>query len=118
MHELAVSLALIDEAERVARAHGAQRIAHLRVLVGPLSGVDGEQLARAYVIARAGTTLTAEATLEWAAAPVHVCCEQCGATSEVSVQRLLCTDCGSWRTRVVSGAELTLQSVELIDARH
>jgi len=117
MHELAVSLALIEEAERVAREHGAQRIAHLRVLIGPLSGVDGEQLARAYAIARAGS-LSAEATLEWTAAAVRVCCEHCGAMSEVAAQRLLCTACGSWRTRVVSGAELTLQSVELIDARH
>lgn len=117
MHELAVSLALIEEAERVAREHGAQHIAHLRVLVGPLSGVDGEQLARAYAVARAGT-LTAEATLEWTAAPVLVRCEQCGATSEVIAQRLLCGSCGDWRTRIVSGAELTLQSVELLDARH
>jgi hydrogenase nickel incorporation protein HypA/HybF len=117
MHELAVSLALIDEAERVAREHGARRIAHLRVLVGPLSGVDGEQLARAYTVARAGT-LSSEATLEWSAAPVRVCCERCGATSEAIAQRLLCGACGSWRTRVVSGDELTLQSVELVDARH
>ncbi|HVN46824.1 MAG TPA: hydrogenase maturation nickel metallochaperone HypA [Steroidobacteraceae bacterium] len=117
MHELAISLALIDEAERVARQHGARAVAHLRVVVGPLSGVDGEQLARAYSIARAGR-LTAEATLEWSAAPVRVCCEQCGATTDAAAQRLLCADCGSWRTRVVSGADLTLQSIELIDARH
>ena len=117
MHELAVSLALIEEAERVARQYGGRRIVHLRVLVGPLSGVDGEQLARAYTIARAGR-LTAEATLEWTAAPVRVCCEHCGATTEAAAQRLLCADCGSWRTRVVSGDDLTLQSIELIDARH
>jgi hydrogenase nickel incorporation protein HypA/HybF len=117
MHELAISLALIDEAERVARAHGAQRIAHLRVLIGPLSGVDGELLARSYALARAGT-LTAEATLEWSAAPISVCCEECGATSEVNVQRLLCRACGSWHTQLLSGTELTLQSVELIDATH
>jgi len=117
MHELAVSLALIEEAERVARAHGAQRIARLRVLVGPLSGVDGELLARSYAVARAGT-LTAQAALEWSAAPISVCCEQCGQTTEASAQRLLCGLCGSWHTRVVTGTELTLQSVELLDARH
>ena len=32
MHELAVSLALIEEAERVARQYGGRRIVHLRVL--------------------------------------------------------------------------------------
>ena len=117
MHELSVSLALIEEAERLAREHGARSVAHLRVRVGPLSGVDGEQLARAYQIARAGR-LTAEATLEWSAAPVRVCCEQCGATTEAAAQRLLCADCGSWRTRVVSGADLTLESIELIHLPH
>lgn len=117
MHELSVSLALIAEAERVAHEHGARRIARLRILIGPLSGVDGEQLARSYAVARAGT-LTAEATLEWTAAPVSVRCEQCGTTSEVSPHRLLCRVCGSWQTRIVSGTELTLQSVELLDAAH
>ena len=117
MHELAVSLALIEQAERVARDHGARRIARLRVLIGPLSGVDGDQLARSYEIARAGT-LTAEATLDWFASPVSVRCERCGTTTEVPVQRLLCGSCGSWQTRVVSGTELTLQSVELVDAVH
>jgi len=118
MHELAVSLALIDEAERVAREHGAKGIAHLRVLIGPLSGVDGELLARAYTVARVGSTLTAEATLEWIPSVIAVCCEQCGTTSEVAVQRLLCGVCGSWQTHVVSGTELTLQSVELVGATH
>jgi len=116
VHELAISLALIAEAERVAREHGARRIARLRVLIGPLSGVDGEQLARSYTIARAGT-LTAEATLEWSASAVRVRCEQCATTSEVPTQRLLCGACGSWQTHVVSGTELTLQSVEL-DTAH
>ena len=117
MHELAVSLALIAEAERVAREHGARRIAHLRVLIGPLSGVDGEQLARAYTIARAGT-LTAEATLEWVVSPICVRCERCGTTSEAAAQRLLCGACGHWQTQILSGTELTLQSVELLDATH
>ena len=117
MHELAVSLALIDQAERVARAHGARRIARLHVLIGPLSGVDGELLARSYTVARAGT-LTAEASLEWTPAAISVCCEECGTTSEAAMQRLLCGGCGSWRTRVVTGDELTLQSVELVDATH
>ena len=117
MHELAISLALIEEAERVARAHGARRVAHLRLLIGPLSGVDGELLARSYALARAGT-LTAEATLEWSAAPIAVRCEECGATSQATASRLLCRVCGGWRTRLVSGAELTLQSVELIDTTH
>jgi hydrogenase nickel incorporation protein HypA/HybF len=117
MHELAVSLALIDHAERIAREHGARRIARLRVLVGPLSGIEGELLARSYGIARAGT-LTSEAILEWTPSAISVCCQECGATSAATMQRLLCGSCGSWRTHLVTGDELTLQSVELVDATH
>jgi len=114
MHELAVSLAVIEAAERVAREHGARRIARLRVLVGPLSGVDGDQLVRSYSVASAGTLMEG-APLEWTAAPIAVRCDLCGETGEASVQRLLCGTCGSWRTRLVSGDELTLQTVELVD---
>jgi hydrogenase nickel incorporation protein HypA/HybF len=44
---------------------------------------------------------------------VRVRCEQCGAESEASPNRLLCGACGDYHTRLLSGDELLLVSVEL-----
>ena len=42
-------------------------------------------------------------------------CSQCGAESPASPNRLLCGECGDYRTRLVSGDEMVLQSLELDD---
>jgi hydrogenase nickel incorporation protein HypA/HybF len=38
---------------------------------------------------------------------------ECGAESEVESNRLVCSVCGQWRTKVLTGEELLLMSVEL-----
>ncbi len=54
----------------------------------------------------------AELTLE--PQPVRVRCEDCGAESEAAPNRLLCGACGGYHTRLTSGDELLLASVELL----
>ena len=44
---------------------------------------------------------------------IRVTCLSCGAESEASANRLLCAACGDYRTRLVSGDEMLLMSVEL-----
>lgn len=112
MHELAVCQALLTEVERVAReAAGAGPLARILVRIGPLSGVEPRLLERAFGVARAGT-LAADATLCIEDASVRVECLECHRQSDASANRLLCAHCGHWRTRVVSGDELTLQRLE------
>ena len=113
MHELALCQALIAEVEAVARRHRADGVASVRLLVGPLSGVEPALLQSAFPLAVAGTAVEG-AVLSIARSVVHVTCERCGAQSEALPNRLVCAACGDWHTRVVSGDELTLASVELI----
>jgi hydrogenase nickel incorporation protein HypA/HybF len=40
-------------------------------------------------------------------------CETCGAESVALPNRLVCGACGDWHTRLVSGDEMLLASVEL-----
>jgi len=113
MHELSLCQALITQVETLAREHRARGVAGVRLLLGPLSGAEPALLHSAFPIAAAGTLLDG-ATLSIDTAPVRVSCESCGAQSEATPNRLLCGACGDWRTRIVSGDELTLASVELI----
>ena len=112
MHELSIAQALVEQVDAVIRAHHATRASLIRVRVGPLAGVVPELLAHAFPLAAAGSRM-AHAELALVAAPIRVLCERCGAESEAAMNRLLCAECGDWHTRIVSGDELLLESVEL-----
>lgn len=112
MHELAVAQALVEQVESVIRQHHARSASLIRVRIGPLSGVVSELLGNAFPLAAAGTRME-HAVLDLVAAPITVRCETCGAQTEAAMNRLVCGACGDWHTRIVSGDELLLESVEL-----
>jgi hydrogenase nickel incorporation protein HypA/HybF len=112
MHELAICRALVDQVEAIAAEQHAARVVTIVVRVGPLSGVEGGLLERAYPMASAGS-IAAEATLVLEQQPITVRCSACGHESTAAPNRLLCGHCGDWRTQVVSGDELLLATVEL-----
>ncbi|HHH43197.1 MAG TPA: hydrogenase maturation nickel metallochaperone HypA [Gammaproteobacteria bacterium] len=112
MHELSVCIALMQQVERIAQEHDAGRVERIVLQVGPLSGVEAPLLEHAWPLAAAGTLAeAAELVIENAAVKVE--CTQCGAVSEVAPNRLLCASCGDFRTRLVSGDEMLLASLEL-----
>ncbi len=116
MHELSVCLALIEQVERIARERTARTVSRIVVQLGPLSGVEPSLLRHAYPLAAAGT-VAEHAELEIEAAEIVVQCSACGARSAATANRLLCSTCGGFRTRIVSGDEMILQRVELASAQ-
>jgi len=112
MHELSVCQGLMKQVQQVAAENNASSVESIRVQVGGLSGVEPSLLAHAFEIARAGT-IASEAELEIEEAPIVVKCQECGASSAVSANRLVCEYCGEWRVTVTSGEELYLMSVEI-----
>ena len=110
MHELAICQALIGQVNDVAREQAARSVSDIYVTVGPLSGVERPLMENAFPIAAAGTVASA-AKLHLEATPITVRCEQCGAETEVAMNRLVCGACGDWRTTLLSGDELILQRV-------
>lgn len=116
MHELSVCQALIDQVEHIAFEHSAHAVDKIVVRIGPLSGVEIPLLRQAYTLARVGT-LAENAELVMDIPPISVACETCGAETSARVNRLLCGACGDYRTRLLSGDEMILASVELdVDA--
>ena len=112
MHELSVCQALLAQVREIANAHGAIGVRQITVAVGPLSGVEPALLAGAFHMARAGSC-AAQAELIFEQPPVRVRCEECGADSRCAANRLLCAECGGYRTRLLSGDELCLLRIEL-----
>ena len=112
MHELSVCLALLEEVKRVAAENGASGVEKIVVKIGPLSGVEADLLRNAYPLAAAGT-LAENAELEIEPAEIIVRCSQCGAESAATPNKLLCGECGDYRTNLVSGDEMILARVEM-----
>lgn len=112
MHEFSVCIALLEQVERIAQEHGAVRVERILLQLGPLSGIEASLLEHAWPLAASGT-LAEAAELVIEPAPVKVECTRCGLVSEVRPNRLLCAGCGDYRTRLVSGDEMLLASLEL-----
>ncbi len=115
MHEMAICQSLLSEVGRVAAENGAMAVTRVVVSVGPLSGVEITQLARAFDLAQRGTVAEG-AELEIEDIPVTIWCAPCGIESRVEPNKLLCGGCGGWRVTLRSGDELLLKRLSLVDA--
>ncbi|MGP3998968.1 hydrogenase maturation nickel metallochaperone HypA [Streptomyces sp. 8N706] len=115
MHELSIALAIVAQVEEAARAHGARRVASLRVRIGELSGVVPDALAFSFGLATEGTVL-AGAQLITELVPARARCAECGRETALGVPPALwCPDCGEPFTEVLSGRELDIGDVVLHD---
>jgi hydrogenase nickel incorporation protein HypA/HybF len=113
MHELSICQALLAQVEKVVSEHQALGAARIVVHIGPLAGVEPRLLQEAFPIAAAGS-VAQSAQLQIEELPLRVRCDSCGAESDAQPNRLLCGACGDWHTRLISGEEMVLASVELI----
>ena len=112
MHELSICQSLMKQVENIALERNAQCVTSIALAIGPLSGVEAQLLKNAYPVASAGTVAEhAELIIEHL--PIRVKCSQCGSESDALPNKLICKECGDWRTTLVSGDELLLMSVEL-----
>ena len=112
MHELSICQSLMGQVETIALERNARCVLSIVVAVGPLSGVEAQLLINAFPVASAGS-IAEQAKLLVETLPVRVKCSQCGKQSDALPNKLLCANCGDWRTTLISGDELMLMSVEL-----
>jgi hydrogenase nickel incorporation protein HypA/HybF len=112
VHELSVCLALLRQVVQIAEDRGVVAVERITIEVGPLSGVEPTLLADAFSIARAGGC-AAQAALVIESTAVTIDCVRCGAQSQAVPNRLVCSACGGFITRIVAGDELRLRRVEL-----
>jgi len=112
MHELSVCLSLLEQVQTIAAERGASLVTRIELKVGPLSGVESDLLRNAWPMASAGT-IAVDAEFVIDEAEIVVRCSACESETSARPNRLICADCGDFRTTVVSGDEMILQRVEL-----
>ena len=115
MHELSIAIAIVEQAEEVAKEHSGSRICAVHVRVGAMSGVVRDALEFAWETACEGTAVQgAELIVE--DVPITMRCTQCGREQAVmSPQDLRCVGCESpaYPWELVHGQELELRAMEL-----
>lgn len=111
MHELSICRDIIRQVEDLAIQHDAASVTNIKICIGPLSGIEPQLLAQAFTSA-ATESIAENAELEIEVMPIRVRCQQCHAESEATINRLICGVCGHTQTRLLSGDEMLLTSVE------
>lgn len=109
MHEATLVSALLARVEAEVARHPGARVRRVEVALGELAGVEGEQLASAWELFRAGTCC-AGAELALSATPARWQCPRCGGILPAAILR--CPACAV-PARLASGGDVVLTRLEM-----
>jgi hydrogenase nickel incorporation protein HypA/HybF len=112
MHEMSLMESVREIVEGAARAHGARRVATVRLRIGVLAAVDPEALRFCFdVVMRDGAA--AGAALEIETEPGTGWCWDCAETVVLPAERTSCPACGGHRLEVSGGSEMRVKDIDL-----
>lgn len=112
MHELTLATSLIDLVSEHAARHGADRVTRINIRMGALCGI-ARSLYFCFGPASRGTCCEG-AVLAIAEVPLTIFCAACSdAKTPRNAFSLRCPDCGKPASKVVTGREMELVSIEL-----
>jgi hydrogenase nickel incorporation protein HypA/HybF len=112
VHELSLAESIVDIIHRSVPERELEEVRIVRMKVGTLSGVVADSLDFCFSAISAQTPL-AQARLEIEQIPFSVLCNSCRRTFVNDIGYVVCPDCGSIETTVVSGRELQVTEIEL-----
>ena len=113
MHELSVALSIIEGATEEARKHNDAKVKAVHLRLGAMSGVVKDALLFSWEIVCQGTELETS-RLEIEEIPVVVFCENCGENKMLgAINNIVCPDCETPATQIVSGKELLVTALEI-----
>jgi hydrogenase nickel incorporation protein HypA/HybF len=111
VHELSLAGGILRMVEQARERDPFERVTHLRLELGALSGVDAGAL-RFALDAIAPDTCIAGAKIELAEPAAYGRCMDCGADTEVRSRLDACSSCGGFQWQAISGTELRV--IELL----
>ena len=115
MHELSIANSILEIVTEVAEKEGALTVKVIHLEIGELSCVADAALNFAFEVAREGT-LAEHAELAIHRHPVKVRCTPCDKVVALkSTQSFRCPECDTPTAEIVSGRELEVSRVELVE---
>lgn len=112
MHELSIVNALIELCEKNAKIHSANKITKVHVKIGSLSGIEPHFFKITFDTFKE-KTICDSATLILDMDELKVACFECGATSKIENNEIVCPICKSIEVKVIEGEDMILQSLEM-----
>jgi hydrogenase nickel incorporation protein HypA/HybF len=110
MHELAVTESIKDIVIRHAVAAGAKKVTDIYIVIGRLASIvdDSVQFYWDFI---AKDTICAGATLHFERKPARAACLDCAQEFTFDSDLIHCPNCGSNKTRILSGDEFHVESI-------
>ena len=112
MHELSITQSILDLVISEAQKQGASKITLIRLKVGELTNVDPASVEFYLEIIGKGT-IAEGVKLEAEMLPLTAECSDCGQRFRLESWASACPHCGSTSSKLVTGRELFVESIEV-----
>ncbi len=117
MHELSVTESILAISLKHGELVNAQAITDIHVVVGQLSSFIDESIQMYWDIISADT-LAEGAMLHFRRIPAEVRCQYCDSVYPLSTVDFICPRCSSVQGEIISGDDLYVESIEIIEGKH
>ncbi|MCR5079037.1 MAG: hydrogenase maturation nickel metallochaperone HypA [Bacilli bacterium] len=115
MHELGLVFHMIDAVEAIAKDNKALEVASITMEIGEVSGVVTSYFRECFESAKTKVPALKEAKLEIVVVEAVSYCQDCKKTYPTVKYGKKCPHCGSDRTYLVYGRELTIREIKVKD---
>lgn len=112
MHELSIAQAIVESASAYVKKYRKEKVLKIQIQIGSLSGVVKEALEFVFPQACNATPLEG-CQLDIVVIKAKIQCSTCGLSFECSEINMLCPACLSFETHIISGKDLTIQTIEM-----
>ena len=114
MHEMGIADAMVKTIDRIVKQEGAAGVRSVTVEIGDLSGVVPRFLADCWVAVVDGTAYEG-VKLHIHPVPGTAQCLDCDTVFVTDVESLRCPHCGGVKLKPLSGQDLTIAEIEVLD---
>lgn len=112
MHELSLANDIIETVKQTLAPEELHSVRKIVLEIGAYSGVVSDSLSFSFEAITAGTELSG-AELEIIDIPFRLKCNQCKTETNPDFPIMLCENCGSTDTEVLSGEELKIKELKI-----
>lgn len=113
MHELGIVMKVVEEAEQAAKENEVKKVLKLTMEVGEVSSIVPDLFRDCFEWAKKRTQYLQEAQLEMILIQGISYCTECRKTYETTKYAKICPHCGSEKTYLVTGNEITIKGMEV-----
>jgi hydrogenase nickel incorporation protein HypA/HybF len=113
MHEMSITLSMIDIVTEEMEKRGVERLERLRIRVGELTAVEPQSLLFCFEVCTKDTPLEG-AQLDIEEVPLTGTCMDCNEEFHLEGFLSLCPRCEGGRIEKISGNELDIVSMEVV----